>query len=256
MLTLLSPAKTFTAPSKVPKPLVRPSQPSLLAEASPIIEQALSLRTEELGKILKLSSKLALEAHQHWLRFVEAETTSAPAALVYSGMVFKKLNAKAFNRKDWEYASEHLRFTSFVYGLLSPLDAIKPYRMEGHLHIAKQERSVFEYWRNHLTPLLIEQTQRMGGVLCFLASEEMKQLFHWAEVEHAVRIITPTFLTRQADGSTKQIVIYTKMARGLMARSIMLERIEHPEELKRLMPEGFIYHDELSSPNELVYILA
>lgn len=255
MLTLLSPAKTFTAPAKIQTPLAKVSQPSLFSEARPIIEQALSFRIEELGKALKLSNKLAVEAHQHWQRFLDPNTGSAPASLVYSGMVFKKLGAKAFNARDWEYASEHLRFTSFVYGLLSPLDTIKPYRMEGNVHLAKHDCSVFEYWRDYLTPLLIDQTKQMGGVLCFLASEEMKQLFHWAEVERAVRVIYPTFLTRQADGSTKQIVIYTKMARGLMARAIMLERIEHPEELKRLMPEGFIYHEELSSDNELVYIL-
>lgn len=255
MLTLISPAKTFTPPEKTPKPLAKMTQPAFFVAAGPVIKHAIALRIEELGQALKVSHKLATEAHQYWHRFLDPDTPSAPASLVYSGMVFKKLSTRAFNAKDWEYASEHLRITSFVYGLLSPLDGIKPYRMEGYLPLKKLKKSVFEYWRDYLTPLLIKQTQLMGGVLCYLASEEMKQLFHWSEVEQAVRVVYPTFLTRQADGSTKQIVIYTKMARGLMARSIMLERIEHPDELKRLMPEGFMYHEELSSENEFVYIL-
>ena len=82
----------------------------------------------------------------------------------------------------------------------------------------------FDYWRDRLTPYLIEEVKRAGGTLLFLASDEMRGLFHWAEVERAVRVITPTFLVRQPTGRLKQIVVYTKMARGAMAGEVIRQR--------------------------------
>lgn len=255
MLTLLSPAKTFASASKLPQIPTELSEPLLIKQSRPIVSEALSMKAEELGRALHISPKLALEAHRHWQNFVDPSISGAAAALMYSGMVFRKLGAKTFDREQWEYACECLRFTSFVYGLLRPNDEIKPYRMEGNVWLERERKSVFEYWRDDLTRMLIDEVQQRGGVLCFLASEEMKQLFHWRAVEEAVQVISPTFLTRQPDGSTKQIVIYTKMARGLMARSIILSRIEDPEALRHLSPEGFLYSPDHSSQSELVYLM-
>ena len=97
--------------------------------------------------------------------------------------------------------------------------------------------------------------KRQGGTLLYLASDEMRQLFHWAEVEKAVRVITPNFLVRQPDGRLKQIVIYTKMARGSMAGEVLRRRIETEEELRQLTPEGFVYAPEHSTEREWTFIL-
>ena len=97
-----------------------------------------------------------------------------PAALSYTGMVFRKLSPSTFTAEDWAYAAEHLRITSFVYGLLSPETAIRYDRMEGAVQLPDLfDGRLFDYWRDRLTPYLIEEVKRAGGTLLFLASDEM-----------------------------------------------------------------------------------
>lgn len=254
MYTIISPAKTFERKLGAEPRLPRPTPPELEGYARPIIEAALGLTLQELGRDLRLSPKLAQEARHDWLAFAGGERNPQKALELYSGMVFRKIGARGFSPELWAEADTRLGICSFVYGLLRPSDGIRPYRMEGDLRL-EDGRRVFDYWRDLLTPRLIERTRERSGVLIFLASEEMKQLFHWDEVERALRVITPTFMTRTPEGGLKQIVIYTKMARGEMAGSIIRERLDSPEALQTLTPADFVYQPERSSEREWIYVL-
>lgn len=250
MLILISPAKTFAPPrSKRSDVIIHPATP-----AHPIVEHALCMNEEALRRDLKLSPALAPKARQAWLRFVEADHDMRAVLDAYSGMVFQKIDARSFSSDDWAYAEDHLAICSFVYGLLRPSHGIRPYRMEGSLRLKNGQR-VFDYWRDEMTARFLERIKATGGTLIYLASEEMKQLFHWDIVEQEAKIITPNFLTRQADGSLKTIVIYCKMARGAMTRLILQGRLTDEDALRALTPEGFIYRHELSQGNEWTYIL-
>lgn len=257
MLSIISPAKTFATKGK--KPIACPipvTRPKFLADSLPIVEATLALDKDYLGQQLSLTPKMRDEAYRTWRTFVSGEEPPKASMLLYSGMVFKKLSGATLSAEDWLWAQEHLLICSFVYGLLRPSDGILPYRMEGTADLAwGHETPLFHYWRSRLTDYLIERICASGGTLLYLASEEMKQLFHWGQVERAVRVITPRFLTQTADGTLKQIVIYTKMARGSMARHVIEKRLEHPDPLKDFSPEGFVFSAEHSAQDEWVYIL-
>lgn len=244
MLILISPAKTFA--KRLPSaPLLPTTSPRYLAEARQLVASSLELSASELKKELLLTAKTLPEAQRNLRAFFDEGTPEGQALSNYSGMVFKKLRAETFTEDDWRYAEDHLRMTSFIYGLLRPTDSIRPYRMEGTARLPMLEgERVFDFWRDRLTRPFIEAIQAAGGTLLYLASDEMRGLFHWEQVVAAVRVITPTFLTRQADGSLRQTVIYTKMARGEMAGAVLRERITEAEGLKGLTPAGFHYAGE------------
>ena len=144
---------------------------------------------------------------------------------------------------------EHLRITSFLYGLLRPLDGIKPYRLEGDVRLPEKGGiSMFDYWKPLLTDYFIEEIKNCGGVLINLASAEMKDLFDWKRVEQEVRVITPEFQVWKA-GQPKTVVIYAKMCRGEMTRFIVKNRLECPEELKSFSWEGFVWDEIRSTEN-------
>ncbi|WP_289120300.1 YaaA family protein [uncultured Porphyromonas sp.] len=255
MFLLISPAKTFVTKAKVPRDLAMTS-PRFLEEARTIMASVLRLSREELASMLQLSPKLRDEVYARLRTFFDPEVTEMPAALSYTGMVFRKLSPSTFTAEDWAYAAEHLRITSFVYGLLSPETAIRYDRMEGAVQLPDLfDGRLFDYWRDRLTPYLIEAVKRAGGTLLFLASDEMRGLFHWAEVERAVRVITPTFLVRQPTGRLKQIVVYTKMARGAMAGEVIRQRLEDEEALRMLTPEGFVFAPEESTDRDWTFVL-
>lgn len=252
MFVLLSPAKTFAKPPKVKPSLC--TEPRLLGVSRPIVETALLMSDHERQRMLSLSPKLSIEARQHWQEFATGQGGLGRAAELYSGMVFRQLQAALFDEEQWRYAETHLAICSFVYGLLRPADLIRPYRMEGMVRLLDGVR-VFDFWRDHLTPLLIAQVKHVGGTLVYLASEEMKQLFHWEQVTREVRVVTPTFLVRQEDGTLKQIVIYTKMARGIMAREIITRQLSDPACLHELIPHGFVYQDTDPATAQMIYVL-
>ncbi len=257
MHSIISPAKTF---AKKPLNLLKEDERTSLLfpkECDELVQATTQIPFDDFAKMLKISAKMKEGVAQTWQKYYLGTSKVMPTLEAYSGMVFKKTDAKSFDADDWTYAQSHLSVCSFLYGLLRPMDGIRPYRMEGNVALGLERgANVFEYWRDLLTPKLIERVKAEGdNTLFYLASEEMKLLFHWQIVEEALNVVTPQFLTRQADGSLKQIVIYTKMARGTMLKAIIKGRIESLEELKALKPEGFVFSDEHSDAKNYVYIL-
>lgn len=237
MLTFISCAKTMTARSSVRVPFT--TVPPFETAAK---EHALNLSqfsTQELEKLLHINSKLAAANYLRYQDFCSDETPALPALLSYTGMVFKRINPKDFSEDDFRYAQEHLLITSFLYGLLRPLDAIKNYRLEGDVKLPELGGiSFFDYWKPKLTDFFIDTIRKQGGILINLASGEMKDLFDWEKVNREVQVITPEFHTWK-NGKLATVVVYAKMCRGEMTRFILKNRIENPEDLKGFEWEGF-----------------
>ena len=78
----------------------------------------------------------------------------------------KNINPGDFTGEEFLYAQEHLRITSFCYGLLRPLDGIKPYRLEGNVSLPETGTdSMFEYWKSRLTQPLLSEIRKNGNIL-------------------------------------------------------------------------------------------
>ena len=56
-------------------------------------------------------------------------------------------------------------------------------------------------------------------------------------------------------GRLKQIVVYTKMARGAMAGEVIRQRLEDEEALRALTPEGFVFAPEESTDRDWTFVL-
>lgn len=251
MLVLLSCAKTMSETSKVKTPLI--TIPRFQKEASEIALQMSQFSVEEMERLLRVNAKIAVENYRRYQAFHAEGTPELPAMLAYTGIVFKRLNPKDFSNDDFEYAQQHLRLTSFCYGLLRPLDIIRPYRLEGDVVLPELgNQTMFSYWQSQLTDAFIEDIKNAGGILCNLASDEMKSLFDWKRVEREVRVVTPEFRVWK-NGKLATIVVYTKMSRGEMTRFILKNRIENPDDLKQFSWEGFEFDEALSDDRKFVF---
>lgn len=252
MQVMISCAKTMSTTSKIKLPEI--TRPDFLQQAAEIAVHLSQFSVDDLESLLHVNSKIAVENYRRFQEFHSDAAPGLPAILAYTGIVFKKLNAGDFTKEDFEYAQQHLRFTSFLYGLLRPLDAIRPYRLEGDVRLPELgDKTIFAYWRPLLTDYFIKLIKSNGGILCNLASGEMRGLFNWARIEKEVQVVTPEFRVWK-NGKIKTIVIYTKMARGEMTRYIIKNRITNPDDLKHFDWEGFEYHEELSEGNKLVFV--
>ena len=254
MLTFISCAKTMTAVSKVS---------TKLSGSKPVFEQFANLHaielgglsTEDLAQLLHVNPKLAAENKIRYNDFFSETNLALPAILSYTGMVFKRINAIDFTADDFQYAQNHLLITSFLYGLLRPLDLIKNYRLEGSVKLESTNgETMFNFWKPILTDFFINSIKQQGDILINLASEEMKSLFDWKTVCDKVHVITPEFYTLK-DGKLKAVTVYAKMCRGEMTRFILKNRVNDPEILKSFEWEGFMFDKDRSTANEFYYIL-
>ncbi len=251
MMILLSCAKTMGRVVSENIPFI--TQPLYNREAAGIALEMARFTRNELAALLRVNPKIARDNYNFYQEFHSPENSPWPALLSYTGMVFKRLNPGDFTVEEYRYAQEHLRITSFCYGLLRPMDAIKPYRLEGDVKIPEWDGlRLFDFWKVRLTDLFIRQIEEQGGILLNLASAEMRNLFQWERVRESVTVITPEFLSWKND-RLRSIVIYTKMCRGEMARYVVKNRVEEPEALKHFTWEGFEYDNRRSVGNNWVF---
>ena len=227
------------------------TEPTFQSQANDNAMQMLNYSVEELCEMLHINRDMALE---NWKRFRSFHDNSIrqPAAFCYDGMVYQRLAPETLSDSELQYANDHLMISSFLYGILRPLDMINKYRLEGNVTLPNHNsKSMFDFWKPILTDWFINKIKADDGILIYLASDEMRNLFDWKRVKSEIKVITPSFKVDK-NGKLKTIVIYTKMCRGAMARYIIKNRITNIDELKSFEYEGFSIDD---SNEEWNYIL-
>ena len=252
MQILLSCAKDM---SDSASDLVLPTTlPQFQQEAEQTSVYLMKYSATELTEMLRVNHQLASLNKLRYTHFLEPSPT-IPAILAYNGIVFKKLDAASMSAHQLQYADQHLWITSFLYGLLRPLNSIKGYRLEGNVQLPEYDnQTMFDFWKPRLTQLLIDSVRADDGILLNLASEEMKKMFDWKCVKKSVRIIEPAFKVRK-NGKLKTIVVYTKMCRGGLARHAIIHHAHTVDALKTFEYEGFVYNEQESNGDDMVFVL-
>ncbi len=210
--------------------------------AGSIVELMNMYSVDELAAIFKVSVKIARSLRFLFNHFYDDSIRAMAAVEAYDGVVYKHFK-NAIGTRDIDYVQGLVRISSLLYGLLRPFDAIRPYRMEGFVRLSGSDERVDRYWRDVQTQTLIDDVQKAGGVLLYLASKEEQNAFWWKEVKNAVRVVDVEFLQYKGD-KLRQVVVYTKMARGEMLRYMIENRVEDVGELKKFEWGGFRFAEE------------
>lgn len=205
----------------------------------------------ELARQLDCSRSLAAENLKRYQQFHHA--IPMPAILAYNGQAYKHLKANTLDEKALAFSQNHLWITCFLYGLLRPMDAIVPYRMEHCVSLeATYDKPINQFWKDKLTDILIDSVKADDGILVHLSTEEYEHLFDWKRVLEEVKVVHPLFYVRNANGGLKMQAVWAKTCRGAMVRYILQNQITSPEELRGFSYEGFEfspYHGEEAFPH-------
>lgn len=244
MQILLANAKMMLCPTEVAaKPL---TLPAFQAEADRLAKEMARLNLDELAEQLGCSRQLALENQQRYQNFFLAE--KMPAIMAYNGRAYQALLAHTLDAAALSFAQEHLFITCFLYGLLRPMDAIVPYRMEHTVRLeATNDKPIDRFWRDKLTDYLIRAVQADDGILIHLSTGEYERLFNWARVCREVKVIKPLFYVRKQGRLCVQAV-WAKACRGAMVRHLLQTAADQPSALADFTYEGFSYASHLGEP--------
>ena len=167
-----------------------------------------------------------------------AAATHTPAALAFAGDTYQGLEAGSLDPDEMAWAQEHLRILSGLYGVLRPLDAIEPYRLElGSRLATARGRTLYDYWGDRIARALRAQAESVGtDTLINCASQEYFGAVDMAAL--GLRVITPVFMEEKA-GTPKVVSFYAKKARGAMARFVIQHRLTDPAALKEAAAVAF-----------------
>jgi cytoplasmic iron level regulating protein YaaA (DUF328/UPF0246 family) len=252
---VISPAKTLDF--ETPPTTERFTQPQYLDHSQELILQLRELTPAQISELMHLSDKLAgLNAARFgsWTPAFTAKNAKQ-ALLAFKGDVYTGLAAETLSETDLDYAQQHLRMLSGLYGLLRPLDLMQPYRLEMGTKLANARgKDLYAFWGERISEWLNEALAEQGDdVLLNLASNE-----YFSAVKRSAlkaRVIDTEFRD-QKNGQYKIISFYAKKARGMMSRFVISERIDNPEHLKQFDVQGYRFDNELSKPEKLVFLRA
>lgn len=252
MLIVVSPAKTLDYES----PLVtsRFTQPELLDHSAELIARVRQLSPDQIASLMKISDKLAgLNA----ARFAEWQPAFTPdnarqALLAFKGDVYTGLAVEDFSDEDFEFAQQHLRMLSGLYGVLRPLDLMMAYRLEMGIPLDNPRgKDLYQFWGDIITEHLNKALAAQGDeVLVNLASDEYFKSVRPKALKG--RIVTPVFKDEK-NGQFKIISFYAKKARGMMARHIIKNKLTSVEQLTGFNADGYYFVPEESDVGTLMF---
>jgi len=248
MLIVVSPAKKL---DMAPVEAVQASTPAFQSQANELAGIARKLNVADLQKLMKISENLGRLNADRFRDFGEMD--SKPAALAFAGDTYQGLEAGSLDADEMAYAQDHLRILSGLYGVLRPLDAIEPYRLEmGSRLQTKRGKTLYQYWGDQISQALNAQAKEVGtDILINCASQE----YFGAVARDALklRVITPVFMEEKA-GQPKIVSFYAKKARGAMARFIIQNRLSDPRAIRDFDSGGYRYDAELSDGDSWVFL--
>ena len=252
MLLLISPAKTLDY--ETPATTAEFSTPGFLADSQALIDQLRELTPPQISRLMGISDKLGdlNFARFHSWQVPFSADNAKQAVLAFKGDVYTGLEAEQMSEQDLQWAQQHLRILSGLYGVLKPLDLMQPYRLEmGTRFENSRGKNLYEFWGDKITTALNDELQAQGSATVInLASNE----YFKAVKPKALNAdtITPVFKDWKND-KYKIISFYAKKARGMMSRYIIENRIEEPEGIKQFDTAGYQYNEALSSAREWVF---
>ena len=251
MLIVISPAKSLDM-----DPVdVLATVPEFQDDAIRLSKTARNLTLAQLKGLMSISDDLARLNRDRFKAFA-ADPTAAmvkPAVLAFNGDTYQGLEAKTLNADDLAWAQDHLGILSGLYGVLRPLDAIQPYRLEmGSRLKTRRGTSLYDYWGDTIAKALNERASQAGtDTLINCASQE----YFGAADRKALklRVITPQFLEVK-DDRPRIVSFFAKRARGAMARFVVENRLTDADDILDFGTGGYAYDADLSMPDKPVFL--
>ena len=251
MLVVVSPAKKLDWSERD----VTMTEPRLQDEAKRLAAVARELSVDDLKSLMKISDDLAKLNRDRFRDFQDAPDAGdlRPAVLGFAGDTYQGLEAASLDKDEMDWAQDHLRILSGLYGVLRPRDGFQQYRLEmGSRLKTERGKNLYEYWGDRISKLLNADAEATGAeVLVNCASQE-----YFGAVDRdalKLRVITPQFMEDKG-GQPKIVSFYAKKARGAMARYIVQHRLTDPDSLRDFDSGGYAFSEELSQPDQPVFV--
>ncbi len=155
MIIVLSPAKSLDY--ETPPHIKKHTLPQFVDDAAELIHDLRRLSPQQIGGMMGISDQLAalnFQRYADWSKTFDAQN-SKQAVLAFNGDVYEGFAAKTLSSADLDFAQNHVRMLSGLYGLLRPLDLLQPYRLEMGTKLPNgRGKDLYAFWGERITTAL------------------------------------------------------------------------------------------------------
>jgi uncharacterized protein len=251
MIILLSPAKNIKTPiARLP---ITSTQTRFDKQSSELLEIVQDQSPQDLMKLMKISEKLGILNYERFQELDFPIQDGMTAAYAFNGDVYQELKAIEWNATQFDFAQSHLRILSGFYGLLKPADQILPYRLEmGTKFLNNKGKNLYEFWGSDLSKSITrDATLTNSSQIVNLASNEYSHAINPKDVPKEWINIQ---FRQSKDGQLKNMGMFAKRARGMMARFAILNKFTDASELKTFNESEYNYSSDLSTNSEWFFV--
>lgn len=243
MIILLSPAKSLDFDS--PSPDVESSALRFAPETARLARSAARLSKARLKQIMPISDALIDLNHARYRDFFDQP--ERPAAFAFNGDVYTGLSARTMDGAALNFAQDHVRILSGLYGLLRPFDSIRPYRLEMGTRWAPRHPSLVSFWGDRIAAAIADDlTLADADTIINLASQEYFAVADKGLKKRGIRVVTADF-RQQGPKGPRFVSFDAKRARGMAARFLCEHRHDSPEALKGFDSDGYRFDSDTST---------
>lgn len=252
MLITLSPSKgqDFETASLTKKY----TSPADLKDSALLIKELKNINSQKLQEMMAISENIANLNVERFKNFNTPFTTknAKQAIFAFKGDVYSGFDLGKFKQDDYDYAQDHLRILSGLYGCLRPLDLIQPYRLEMKTKLKNgRGENLYQFWGERITNSINKQLKKQKEpVLVNLASNEYFKSVKPKLLEG--RLLNINFKETKA-GKTRIVAIFAKRARGMMADYLIRNRVENIEDIKKFKAGGYKFVPSLSDDKQWTF---
>jgi len=229
------------------------SEPDFLNESTRLIKKLGTFSKKKIGEMMSISTELAelnVARYQEWSPQPKKENTKQ-ALLAFNGEVFRGLNAQEMTDEDLQFAQQYLRILSGLYGVLRPLDAIQPYRLEMGTKLKYYNyNNLYQFWGDKITKRINADLGDSKAIINLASTEYFKSV---KLNKLNQKVITPIFKDF-SNGDYKVLMTYAKNARGAMTNYIIKNRITDPELIKSFDSNNYAFSPEHSDDDNWAFL--
>lgn len=243
MIGIISPSLTMEECSDAYTELTVPKQIDMMKK---IVDKIKTFTKDEMKDVMKINDKL-YEVSKERYEKIKYDLNGSPAISLYTGTVYKNINASTFDKEEIEFCRKHVRILSGLYGLLNPYDSIYEHRIEMKMPIHINGKDLYGYFGKSIYECLISEDREIVN-LC--SNEYSKAIIPYLTSED--RFVSCSFKVNK-NGVLKTLSVEAKAARGKMVNFIVKNKINNMESLKEFNENGYSFRKDLSSETEYVF---
>lgn len=204
---------------------------------------------EEIEKIFELKNKNLQNAIENTYDLLNLETL--PSIQRYNGVMFDSINYESLSDKQKKNFNESVIFIDGLFGLLKPTDLIPEYKLKINSKI--KDLDITTFWKTEIQGNLNKEIKEK--IVIDILPQSHRKVLEQKKDNYSSEIYLEISFCEKKENKIKQTGHNSKQLKGDLIRYILnFENIsrENLEDFKH--PQGYIFSNELSNKNKIVYL--